>query len=113
MTKATESALSELHGELARALTEIVKGGERDEVIEGTDEDGNPTRTVVKVKTRPTAAELQAAAKFLKDNAITVDPAESAELGALDEALKARRSKRRLAPTPDELNAAAGLLRGS
>lgn len=113
MTKATESALSELHGHLARALTEIVKGAEVQEVVDAVDEDGELIRKVITVRKLPTAAELQAAAKFLKDNSITADPGESAAIGELEQALAERRAKRTSRPALAEIETAARLMRGA
>lgn len=78
MSKATESALGALHFELAEALRKRIESGDA------------------------TAAEMAVAAKFLKDNAISVDPENNA---ALDDFAAALRNKGRV-PSKRERDAA-------
>ena len=89
MSKASEEALSELHGEVARALTKIVQA---------SDEAGNPLVS---------AAHLAAAIGFLKNNNVTADPASNQGLSELDAALKRKRSENKGRINQRELAAAA------
>jgi len=77
---ATEEALGVLHKELAIALTQEVKG------IVVKDDEG--TRVV------RSASMIGAAVAFLKNNNISCDPSENAELTNLSKALAARRKGR-------------------
>lgn len=70
--KATESALAELHGTLARKLTETLDSEEL-----------------------APAAYFAVAVGFLKNNGITADPNQNAELAALGETLKQKRKDRK------------------
>lgn len=67
---ASDKALGELHGLVARSLTARLEGGEF------------------------TAAELGAAISFLKNNNITADATDNVELRALGDQLAARRRKK-------------------
>tara|TARA_R110000851_G_scaffold154037_1_gene296149 strand:- start:295 stop:585 length:291 start_codon:yes stop_codon:yes gene_type:complete len=86
MSKSTEQELSTLHGVVAQVLTAQIS-----ETIEMTDEVGKQ----VTVHTA-TPATIAAAIKFLKDNDITASVADDDNLGALDEMLKKKRTKRQL-----------------
>lgn len=102
---ANEDKLGKLHDFVAEALIKKVQGAPI------TDEEGNVVGTM-----EPTAADLQAAAKFLKDNNITCAPSDDNRMGELEAAL-AERNKRRLnrRAQRQELNEAqheAGFLRG-
>lgn len=77
---ASEEALGALHKELAIALTQEVRGT----VV--TDDNG--TRLV------RSASMISAAVAFLKNNNISCDPSENAELANLGKALAARRKGR-------------------
>ena len=63
------------------------------------DEDGKPTGEIIP----PSAADIQAATKFLKDNNITCAPSENNEIGALEASLKERQRRRNSRLTPQEL----------
>jgi len=89
MSKATEAALSALHGVIAHELTRRITGGEA------------------------TAADIGAAIKFLKDNAITASIEDNAALSELKQKLDERRANRpqpslprtlTVAPTPADLD---------
>lgn len=80
---ANETKLGQLHDLVADALIQKVKGS----VI--LDEDGQEVG-----KMEPTAADLQAAAKFLKDNQITCAPSDDNRMGELDKALAERNARR-------------------
>ena len=95
---ATEEALGNLHKELAIALTQEVKGT----LVE--DEKG--TRLV------RSASMIGAAVAFLKNNNISCDPSENAELANLGKALSARR-KGRAAISQHALDEAADLYAAS
>ena len=77
---ASESALGDLHKELAVALTQEVKG------VIVTDDNGS---RVVR-----SASMISAAVAFLKNNNISCDPTENEELANLGKALAARRKNR-------------------
>lgn len=90
MSKATEAALSELHRILAEQMTRVIQGVPQvEEVLDPETGEVVSTKTTTRM---PTASELAAAAKFLKDNNITVAPGEGGALDELDKALAARRS---------------------
>ena len=77
MSKASETALGELHGAVAVALTEIVQGIR--------DENGRLIPAG--------AAHIAAAIAFLKNNNITADASSNAELDELTRTLKERRAR--------------------
>lgn len=79
---ASDKQLGRLHLVVAEALTEQVVGYEEES------EDGS-----VK-KVRPSPALLGAAIAFLKNNNVTADATDNAQLRELGEALAARRKKR-------------------
>lgn len=80
MSKATDKDLGELHGALARALTDVVAAGVST-VVDGE---------VVKMPASP--AYLAAAITFLKNNNITAGKDDS-ELDALKQALEQKRRR--------------------
>lgn len=77
MSKASENALGELHGAVAVALTETIRGAR--------DENG--------VFIPPSAAHLATAIAFLKNNNITADASSNQELDELTKTLKERRAR--------------------
>lgn len=81
---ANEDFLGLLHDATAKALMAKLKG------TEVLDPDTGEVAHVI----LPTAADIQAAAKFLKDNNITCAPSDDNKLGELRDAL-ADRNKRR------------------
>lgn len=83
MSKASEAELSELHGALARGLTDIIKDG-----VEVPTKEGSARVTAP-------AAYFGAAVALLKNNNITADPSKNEELDALTKALQARRQGKR------------------
>lgn len=83
MSKASEAELSQLHGELARGLTAIIKDGVEVPTKEGT------------VKMTAPAAYFGVAVALLKNNNITADPEKNEELRELNEKLQARRQSKR------------------
>ena len=85
---ASDIQLGELHGLVARSLTARLEGGEF------------------------TAAELGAAISFLKNNGITADASDNAELKALGETLAARRKKKLPQAMLDEASAAFADVQG-
>lgn len=91
MSKAAEKELSELHGIVARVLRSQLE----DTIV--VSEDGE-------TKELPTAspAVIAQAIKFLKDNDITATVEDDENLSALEEALKAKREKRRLRVVGEE-----------
>jgi hypothetical protein len=102
---ATEDFLGQLHNATAKALMDKLNG------IKILDEEGNPTGEVIP----PSAADIQAAAKFLKDNNITCAPSEDNKLGELEEKLKEKQARRLGRITPGDLaeaNAQANFLTG-
>jgi hypothetical protein len=100
MSKASEQELAEMHGVIARGLTEVLREG----VTVGSTEDGQP------IKATAGAAYFAAAIAFAKNNNITADAGTNADLQALTEALAAKRkgAKARLSPT--EIDQAATVL---
>ena len=93
MAKATESALSELHGAVARTLTAVVS--KQEEVIE-YDAEGEEVHTGAMEYT-VSPAMMAASIKFLKDNSITCDIEQSNNMGQLREALARKQKHSRLA----------------
>ena len=83
MSKASEEKLSELHGQLAETLTDMIQV----RTVTKYDKEGEAYDETVE----PSPAALAVAAKFLKDNNITATPSQS---GAVDE-LKDKLAKRR------------------
>lgn len=102
---ANEDILGQLHDMTATALMELLKG------TDITNEDGEVVGTI-----KPTAAVIQAAAKFLKDNNITCAPSEDNKMGELKDALdkKNQRREQRRASRAElaEASQEAGFLRG-
>lgn len=94
MSKASETALGLLHGAVATALTDAVKGT--------VTEDGVPIPA--------SASHIMAAITFLKNNNITADAESNAALAGLAERLKTQRkdSKAKLLSNAD-LDAAAAV----
>lgn len=86
---ASDKVLGNLHAEVAKALTEQVVG-----FVEVTEE-GEKT-------IRPSPALLGAAIAFLKNNNITADAEDNAELRELGVALAARRKRKLPAAALDE-----------
>lgn len=84
MGKANEQALSDLHGTVARVLSDQLT----DEITIVT-EDGTE-----KVISNCSPAMMAQAVKFLKDNNITSNVEDDDNLKDLDESLKAKRQKR-------------------
>ncbi len=76
MSKASEQALGELHGEVARTLTAAVQ------VLDT--ENG---------KVFPSAAYIAVAVGFLKNNAITADAGKNEALSELQEQLRKKRTE--------------------
>ncbi len=81
---ASENILKELHAELAAQLLDIVRNG-----VPVFDKEGNEAGT-----RKATAAELNVAVAFLKNNEITADLNDSDATRELREALEARRKKK-------------------
>lgn len=86
MSKAPETKLNELHGQLAETLTKMVQVRE----VEKVDKEGE----VVIETVEPSPAALAVAAKFLKDNSIFSTPEGDSKLDALKDAVAARRQRR-------------------
>ncbi len=90
---ASEDILGVLHDLTAASLIAKLKG------IPVLDEAGQPTGETIP----PSAADIQAAAKFLKDNNITCTPDEGNKLGELEGRLKKRQERRASRATPQDL----------
>ncbi len=87
MKPASSNALGALHSKVATALSEQVDGY-KEEIF-------GPEGTVTGERTiRPSPALLGAAIAFLKNNNITADAEDNAELRKLGQALEARRKKK-------------------
>lgn len=87
MTKATEQELAELHGAIARGLTDVIANGQAIVVGRGEDEKIE--------KVQASAAFFMAGIAMLKQNNITADAAGNADLQALNKALAERRTKQK------------------
>jgi len=102
---ANEDKLGTLHDQVADVLLDLLKGQEL------TDEEGKVIGTI-----KPTAATVQAAAKFLKDNNITCAPSDDNKMGELRDALaeKNQRREQRRATRAElaEAKESAGFLHG-
>lgn len=98
---ANEKVLGDLHEKVALVLAEALEGqtipGDPDDVDEAT---GEPR--VHRIP--PSAALIQVATKFLKDNDITCSPSEDNALGELKRKMEERAAKR--AATKSDLAAA-------
>lgn len=90
---ANEEVLGLLHDLTATALIAKLKG------IPVLDDEGNPTGEVIPCS----AADIQAAAKFLKDNNITCAPAADNKLGELEQKLQDRQKRRASRLTPQDI----------
>lgn len=86
---ANEDELGNLHTKVARTLSDMLDG---DVIPAEYDEEGQ--ELAPEIKTKPSAAILTVAAKFLKDNNITCTPSKENALGELEEKLKANRAQR-------------------
>ncbi|MFN8995053.1 MAG: hypothetical protein ACK5X3_15510 [Pseudomonadota bacterium] len=87
---ANEGKLSDLHEKVAHVLSEALNGQELPGEI---DEETGEVRVI---KIPPSAAILQVAAKFLKDNNITCAPGEDNAMGELKAKMEARAKAREL-----------------
>lgn len=90
--KATESALGELHGAVARVLTAQIEHVEDETRI---NEDGELEHTGEQIHTASPAT-IAAAIKFLKDNQITCDVEQDENMSNLREALSKKQKRSRL-----------------
>jgi hypothetical protein len=108
---ADERVLGAMHTAVAEVFIEALKG---QEMPGYTDPDSG--EVFAPTKMLPSAAILQAATKFLKDNNITCAPSESNKLGELEGLMKARKDAAavRKATRMDLADAAeqTGFLRG-
>lgn len=92
MSKATETLLGDLHGAVARVLTDQVLVQEE---IQELDADGVPQGTG-EMLYAASPATLATAIKFLKDNTITCDIKVDKNMGSLAEALGKKQRHSRL-----------------
>jgi hypothetical protein len=81
MSKATIEEMGDLHGAIARGLTEVIKEG----TVVGMSEEGEP------LKGPASAAYFMAGITMLKNNSITADPSRNADIQGLEAAIAARR----------------------
>lgn len=102
MSKATEDALSDLHGTVAQVLSEVV-AHEEEEVT--YDEEGNAQPTGNMIRT-VTPAMMATAVKFLKDNQITCDIDQDENMNNLRDTLAKKQKRSRL----EDPSKAAGAL---
>ncbi len=106
MTKATEVALSHLHGAVTRALTMQIEQVET--VYDEYTEEGEPLGEGQVVSTASPAA-LAASIKFLKDNQITCDIEENDNVSNLRDKLEKQQKRSRLnASTAAKLEVVGG-----
>lgn len=94
---ANETKLGALHDQLATVMAKALEG----ETSSYEDDEG-ATQTVT---IPPSAAIMQVAAKFLKDNNITCTPSSDNAMGELEEKMRQQR-ERRARVTPTDLRAA-------
>ena len=87
MSKATQAKLAELHGTVARVLSNRLTAAERDD--EGNEVEGTEGLAC-------STADIGAAITFLKNNSITADIEKNAELSELEKRLTETRQKRKL-----------------
>lgn len=87
---ADETVLSALHDAVASALAIAMKGRELPGYTDPDTGEEFPATILP-----PSAAEIQAATKFLKDNNITCAPAKGNALGELEEIMRTRKAKLR------------------
>lgn len=92
MSKATEHALGELHGAIAKVLTDQIT---MQEEVQELDLEGMPFGTGEMAYTASPAT-LATAIKFLKDNSITCDIRVDKNMGGLAEALAKKQRHSRL-----------------
>jgi hypothetical protein len=92
MSKASEKLLGELHGAVAKVLTDQILV---EEEIQELDEEGMPYGTG-EMTYSASPATLATAIKFLKDNQITCDIKVDTNMGNLDAALKKKEKHSRV-----------------
>ena len=92
MSKASETLLGELHGAVAKVLTDQILVTEE---VQELDADGMPYGTG-EVAYSASPATLATAIKFLKDNSITCDVKVDQNMGNLAEALATKQKHSRL-----------------
>ena len=97
---ASESKLSTLHDKLADQLIERLAGVVETTVIPVGE--GGDTMEVTKT-IRASAAELAVAAKFLKDNSVTMQPGDDNKLGELRDQINRKKSSFTKADVKDAL----------
>jgi hypothetical protein len=88
---ASEKVLAKLHEAVAKALLDAMEGDSYE--VEG--EDGEETEVK---HIPPSAAIIQAATKFLKDNNVTCTPADDNALGDLQKKMEEKRKLRTAKP---------------
>lgn len=89
--------LGDIHTQLAETYKRMISPREEPLIVRGEpvlDDDGKP----VMVTVYPSAAELQAANAFLRDNKITAAPTEGSALDELHKLAQARRDARARRP---------------
>jgi hypothetical protein len=94
MSTASTDELGDIHASLTATYKRLISPREEVMVVKGEvllDDLGNPRTITV----YPTAAELQAANAFLRDNKITAAAPEGSALDELHKLAEKRRSKRR------------------
>jgi len=90
-------ALGDIHAQLAETYKRMISPREEPLIIKGgpaLDADGQPIMKTV----YPSAAELQAANGFLRDNKITAAPTEGSALDELQQLMQKRRDARAKRP---------------
>jgi hypothetical protein len=89
---ATESALGELHGKVAKVMTRAL------DQLEKQQDEWEQAQALDVVEPPPAVnpSLLSVMTKFLSDNKITCDPADSGAMSELEKKLAERRTKRRV-----------------
>ncbi len=109
---ATEDALKSLHNAVAEVMAQMLRDyqehNERVTLLynaaiqQAGDDPAAILLITPPILQSPSAAELNAITKFLKDNAITSSPSEG-KLGELQEELAAHRRRKQIPPSPLEV----------
>ena len=90
---ATESALGELHGKVAKVMSTAMDQIEKQQVaFDDADERGVDLTEIVRPEVN--ASLLSCITKFLSDNKITCNPEDSKELGELEQRLQMKRKRK-------------------
>lgn len=98
MTKATDKALGELHGKLAKSMMKALEESDQAQILLDIYAEELPTEVAdfLEQKSSASPSLLTAITKFLKDNNITCSADDSGEVNALAEHLKNKVQRKRV-----------------